>query len=314
MRNKGLIILLLVGAALIQAAPLRIVSYNAENFFHPAHDTVAGKEKNDWEWTPEGTQRWSFTRYNNKAENIARVITNIGQWSGVDIIGLQEVENAQCLRKLSYLMRREKYGIVHHESPDPRGIDVALLYKKERVDTLSTKAIRIQSEADSTFKTRDILYVCAQIDKSTTWHLLVCHMPSQRGGKEASEWKRQAVRQALQHTIDSIQWTDPEARIIVMGDMNSTPTQDIQGLTNKMIPFHQKGKGTHKYQGQWTCLDQFYTSPNIDSISSVSIYEAEWLMEADEKNMGQKPKRTYVGYRYQNGFSDHLPIVMDIKY
>jgi hypothetical protein len=138
-------IFLWASTGIISAEPLRIVSYNVENLFHPKHDSVMTDslwvEKDDWAWTPQGEQRWSYTRYNRKVENIARVLTNIGEWDGVDIAGLQEVENAACLRKLCFTLRRGEYGYVHYESPDPRGIDVALLYKKSRVDTLNSKPL-----------------------------------------------------------------------------------------------------------------------------------------------------------------------------
>jgi hypothetical protein len=97
-----------------------------------------------------------------------------------------------------------------------------------------------------------------------------------------------------------------------MGDMNSEPKNDLKGLVNRMVVESQKSKvesyGTHKYQGHWTCLDQFYTSTNLQKISAVTIYDAEWIQEPDEKYLGLKPKRTYNGFHYQNGYSDHLPI------
>ncbi len=299
-----LIILGLVGCLVgVQAEELCVVSYNVENLFHPKHDTVAGIEKDDLEWTPEGERRWSYSRYYRKVENIARVLTNIGEWPGVDIVGLQEVENALCVKRLCTTLRRGEYDFVHYESPDRRGIDVALLYKKARVDTLSTKAIRVEE-----LMTRDILYVCARVDKRDTMHVFVCHLPSQRGGKAESEWKRQAAKQVLQQAVDSVYGTNPNAKIIVMGDMNSGDLR-MRGLEDERM----KGEGTHKYQGRWTFLDHFYVSPSIDSLSQAQVYDAEWIQETDEKYMGLKPKRTYNGFRYQNGFSDHLPIVLTIK-
>jgi endonuclease/exonuclease/phosphatase family metal-dependent hydrolase len=291
---------------------LIIVNYNVENLFHPAHDSVMGEPKDDIEWTPEGERKWSYTRYYKKVDNIARVLTNIGEWDGVDVVGLQEVENALCVKRLCYTLRRNTYDFVHYESPDKRGIDVALIYKKARVDTIATRVFRIQH---SEFTTRDILYVNALIDKRDTVHFFVCHLPSQRGGKAESEWKRTATKQVLQRAIDSVYALSPDAKIVVMGDMNSDPHDDLQGLVNRMAKgerLEANGKGTHKYQGHWTCLDQFYTSPNIEG--SVRIYDAEWIMEPDEKYMGLKPKRTYNGVTYQNGFSDHLPIILMIDY
>lgn len=276
-----------------------IVNYNVENLFHPAHDSL----KDDIEWTPEGERRWSYTRYYRKEENIARVLTSMGEWSGVDIVGLQEIENAAVVKRLCYTMRRNEYDFVHYESPDPRGIDVALIYKKSRVDTIRTRKLSCE---EGELKTRDILYVCAQVDKQDTLHLFVCHLPSQRGGKAESEWKRKAAKEVLQTAIDSVFALHSDAKIIVMGDMNSEPKNDLKGLVNRMI--EEKTFGTHKYQGRWTCLDQFYTSTNLQKISAVTIYDAEWIQEPDEKYLGLKPKRTYNGFQYQNGYSDHLPI------
>ena len=310
--------------AWIRAEDLRVVSYNVENLFHPKHDTVCIDsttfiEKDDYEWTPEGERRWSYTRYYRKVENIARVLTNIGEWDGVDIVGLQEVENALCLKRLCYTLRPGEYDFVHYESPDPRGIDVALIYKKSRVDTIRTKNLTpTLSQGEGVFFTRDILYVCAQVDKKDTLHLFVCHLPSQRGGAAESEWKRTAVKEILQRSIDSVYALHPAAKIIVMGDMNSEPKEDLDGLRNRMVVESQKSKveshGTHKYQGRWSCLDQFYTSPALDSLSRAEIYNAAWIQEPDEKYLDLKPKRTYNGFRYQkDGFSDHLPILLKLK-
>lgn len=300
---------LLIGIITASAEPIRVVSYNVENFFHPAHDSLT----NDWEWTPEGERHWSYKRYNQKAENIARVLTTIGEWSGVDLVGLCEVENAACLKKLCYLMRRQNFGFVHYDSPDARGIDVALLYRRSCFDTICTRLIPVDL---GEITTRDIVYVGLATKHTIpidTLHVLVCHLPSQLGGKAESEWKRIQAKHVLQAAVDSILEASSEAKIIVMGDMNSEPKEDIIGLKNRMMIFTPQ-QGTHKYHGQWTCLDQFYTSASLDSISHVRIYDAEWLQEIDEKYMGLKPKRTYNGFRYQDGYSDHLPIVLDIDY
>ena len=358
-----------------QAEELCVVSYNLENLFHPKHDTVVERvrglevrelgvtgyglpvtgerlvEKDDWEWTPDGERRWSYSRYYRKVENIARVLTNIGEWKGVDVVGLQEVENALCVKRLCNTLRRGEYDFVHYESPDRRGIDVALIYKKSRIDTIATRAIRVSAslngervrledgqsptgrdEVATELRTRDILYVCAQIkglkkEQADTIHFFVCHLPSQRGGKAESEWKRNVAKRVLQQAVDSVYGIDPNAKIIVMGDMNSGPVEDLKGLTNKMLketflcgavtdflPLQRKdAPGTHKYQGRWTYLDHFYVSPSIDSLSQAQVYDAEWIQETDEKYMGLKPKRTYNGYRYQNGYSDHLPIILRVR-
>lgn len=278
-----------------------IVNYNVENLFHPAHDSL----KDDIEWTPEGERRWSYTRYYRKEENIARVLTNIGGWEGVDVVGLQEIENALCVKRLCYTLRRNEYDFVHYESEDRRGIDVAFIYKKARIDTLITRPLRVDL---GEITTRDILYVCARVDKQDTIHFFVCHLPSQRGGKAESEWKREAARQVLQKAVDSVFAVHHDAKIVVMGDMNSEVIR-INGLTDKKM----HGEGTHKYQGRWSFLDHFYVSSSIDSLSNAQVYDAEWIQETDEKYLGLRPKRTYNGFHYQNGYSDHLPIVLECR-
>lgn len=308
-------IVVLAGVLAASADSLCVVSYNVENLFHPDKDSIT----EDDEWTPDGERHWSFARYNRKVENIARVLTNIGEWSGVDVVGLQETENAAVVKKLCYTLRRGEYGFVHYDSPDRRGIDVALIYKKSRIDTLSSKAISIlipreRLSQHSDLRTRDILYVSALVDKKDTIHFFVCHLPSQRGGAAESAWKRDAARETLQQAVDSVLETNKDAKIIVMGDMNSEDIR-MNGLVDKMGDGLQvTGYGTHKYQGRWTYLDHFYVSPSIDNISTARVYDAQWIQEPDEKYMGLKPKRTYNGFTYQNGYSDHLPIVLTVSF
>ena len=332
--KRFLTILGLIGCLVsLRAEPLRIVSYNVENLFHPKHDSVRMDsvtfiEKDDYEWTPEGQRRWSYTRYYRKVENIARVLTNIGEWDGVDIVGLQEVENALCVKRLCYTLRPGEYDFVHYESPDPRGIDVALIYKKARIDTIATRAIRVSASLNDGMSaakplngeliTRDILYVCAKIKAKSegvkangdTIHFFVCHLPSQRGGAAESEWKRKIAKEVLQSAIDSVYLAFRDPKIIVMGDFNGEPKEDLRGVKNRM----KELTGTHKYQGRWTCLDHFYTSPSLDSLSRAEIYNAAWIQEPDDKYLDLRPKRTYNGFRYQkDGFSDHLPIVLTVS-
>lgn len=305
-RRVWLIVGLLTVAGNATAEPLRVVSYNVENLFHPERDSLI----DDAEWTPDGEKRWSMKRYNRKVENIARVLTDIGEWSGVDAVGLQEVECAAVVKELSHTLRPGEYDFVHYDSPDRRGIDVAFVYKKAQIDTISSDKIAVDLGAETT---RDILYVCARRKMNgDTIHFFVCHLPSQRGGAAESEWKRIAAKRALQTAVDSVLAADRQAKIVVMGDMNSTPREDMNGLHNRMIAFQKKGTGTHKHHGRWTCLDQFYLSPALDAGATVSIYNAEWIQETDEKYTGLTPKRTYSGFVYTNGYSDHLPVVLDI--
>jgi hypothetical protein len=162
-------------------------------------------------------------------------------------------------------------------------------------------------------RTRDILYVSALYELRDTVHVMLCHLPSQLGGASSSDWKRQHAKSLLQSQIDSILLFQPSAKIVVMGDMNTLPQDDLNGMSNLMLPIQNSGQGTHKYQGIWTCLDQFYVSHSLFSQSETTIYSPQWLLEEDAKYLDFKPRRTYVGYRYNDGYSDHLPIVLTIQ-
>lgn len=286
----------------------RIISYNVENLFHPEHDSL----KNDIEFTPEGNKHWTYYRYKIKAENIARVIANISKWDTPMIIGLCEIENDKCLKKLCWLFKNYNYKYIHYESNDERGIDVALLYQPELFQIIQSKPLHVEL-ANNDF-TRDILYVEGVYNQIDTLYLMLCHLPSQLSGQKASEWKREKAKAVIQQTTDSILREHETAQIVVMGDMNTVPKEDIEGLNNLMLPIQKQRKGTHKYQGIWTCLDQFYVSSALLERTKANIYDAEWIQEEDKKYLGLRPKRTFIGYRYQKGFSDHLPIYLDITF
>ena len=280
-----------------------LMSYNVENFFHPEHDSL----KNDYEFTVDGTRHWSYTRYNAKAEAIARVIVNAGELNDPPtIVGLCEVENEACCKKLTYLLRNCHYDYVHYESPDERGIDVALLYRQEQFEVLHSRPVEVY--LDSLTHTRDILYIEGVTPQKDTLHLMVCHLPSQLGGTQASMWKRAAAKKVIQGLTDSIYALQPQAKIVVMGDMNGEPKDDIRGLKNMMVGTKML---TYKYKGLWSCIDQFYLSPAMEAVATPTVFNPDWLQEEDTKYLGLKPKRTWVGYKYQKGgFSDHLPILL----
>lgn len=329
-----------------------IVSYNVENLFDARHDTL----KNDIEYTADGSRHWSYVRYNNKVEQVSRVICNIGGWDKPALVGLCEVENDSCLLRLCRQMRRYPYRFIHFESPDERGVDVALLYDYTQFTPLDSMPLSVPLGTD---RTRDILFVkglinraprkhqcafgatsialCANNNvplaqqqlpkakdisqlstlnsklKKDTMYLFLCHLPSMLGGRAASEWKRQAAKDIIRHQVDSILTCQPSAYIVVMGDMNSAPQEDINGLTNKMLPLEQQGRGTHYYQGRWSCLDQFYVSPSLDSLAQVRIYDAPFLLTDDPQYLNTRPRRTFNGYHYdRDGYSDHLPIILSL--
>ena len=291
---------------LAEKSSLRIVSYNVENLFDTKHDTL----KNDSSFLPEGMHHWTYRRYQTKIDRIAQVLVNIGGWESIPLVGLCEVENARCLRNLCYKLRRFHYKYVHYDSPDERGVDVALLYDSTQISILHSCALSLSLEGDYT---RDILYVSALYEQRDTIHVMICHLPSQLGGASASDWKRQRAKSLIQSQIDSIFLLQPNANIVVMGDMNTSPQDDLMGMTNLMLPIQKAGQGTHKYQGIWTCLDQFYVSHSIFPQSTAMIFSPQWLLEEDTKYLDVQPRRTYVGYRYHDGYSDHLPIVLHIQ-
>ena len=286
--------------------PLRIISYNVENLFDCQRDSL----KNDSSFLPDGLHHWTYYRYQTKLDRIAQVIVNISGWESVPLVGLCEVENAYCLRDLCYRLMRFNYRYVHYDSPDERGVDVALLYDSTKVTVLNSKPLRVDLQGDST---RDILYACCLVNRCDTIHAMVCHLPSMLGGSGASQWKRDMAKQVLQQEVDSILSVQPSANIVVMGDMNSEPIDDLVGLINVTKYQEKEGHGTHKHQGIWSCLNQFYVSSYLLEGSSVRIYSPEWLLEEDTKYLDYKPKRTYVGYRYHDGYSDHLPIVLHLN-
>ena len=306
MRWIFLILAFVIQSAVLAQDSLTIISYNVENLFDYEHDTL----KNDSSFLPDGDRHWTYYRYQTKLDRIAQVIVNISGWESAEMVGLCEVENERCLRDLCYRLKRFHYKFVHYESADERGIDVALLYDSTKVKILDSKPLRVDLQGDVT---RDILYVEALVGNQDTLYAMVCHLPSQLGGTAATEGKRNAVKQVLKQQVDSILRVQSEAKIVVMGDMNSDARDDLQGMSNMMIGCEKEGKGTHKYKGIWSCLDQFYVSSHLLEESSVSIFSPEWLLEEDTKYLDYQPKRTYAGYRYHDGYSDHLPIVLHLN-
>lgn len=306
-RLKVISLILFVCSSLSMQA-LRVMSYNVENLFDCERDSI----NPDSSFTPEGTYRWTYTRYHHKCELIARTIVNVGEWEGTGLVGLCEVESERCLNDLCRIhLRTLPYSFVHYDSPDSRGIDVALLYRTDLFRVLSSAPLPVPTPSGAR-PTRDILYVEGiSIADNDTLHLFVCHLPSQLGGKTAV-LRRQQVKQILQQHCDSLLFSHPQAKIIVMGDMNSAPKDDLSGMVNMMLPIEQQGLGSYKYKGSWSCIDQFYVSSSV-ATARVSIYDAAWLLTEDEAFVGYKPRRTYTGMRYDfDGYSDHLPIVLNL--
>jgi len=279
-----------------------VMFWNVENFF----DTFSNPEKKDKEFTPEGSRHWTWRQFEKKRNGIAKTIIATADSTGVlpSVIGLAEVENSMVIRQLvkfSPLAENGDWGYVHRESPDARGIDVALLFRKDVFHVLKVDSLRINE-----FATRDILYVKGLLESMDTVHFLVNHWPSQLGGKNNSSGRRKAAANVLSSAIDSIESDNPGARIIVMGDFN-TDQPDVPLVHPKT---RMNAPGTIKYHGKWEKIDHFFTTENISGIEAV--FNPLFLLEDDKAYLGVKPYRTFSGPRNIGGLSDHLPLLLII--
>ncbi|MBE9467638.1 MAG: hypothetical protein IMY72_04860 [Bacteroidetes bacterium] len=310
--------------------------YNCENFFNVTHDTL----KIDDQFLPNGDHHWTWGKYNQKVKNIAKVITAVGGWTPPDIVGLCEVENRYCLESLTKFSPLEKlnYQIIHKESPDRRGIDVALLYQEKTFTPISTHFIQIDFSFDKDKKTRDILYVSGYTNKKDTLHIFVNHWPSRWGGQLESEQNRMFVASVLKNTVDSIFEKNKNANIVIMGDLNDEPDNksvletlkanstfdNIKSNELYNLSYYlqfEKNICSHKYQGHWANLDQLIVSGNLllkkqklsTSLNDAHIFKVNFLLEKDDSYFGVKPFRTYIGFKYHGGFSDHLPVYLDLQ-
>lgn len=310
--------------------------YNVENYFDCVDDSLT----EDSEYLPMGMRGWNTTKYLKKQTNIARVITAIGGWEAPAIVGLCEIESEKCLFDLTHYsgLKSQKYKFLHHESPDARGVDVALLYQPKLFKPIHDEAIQINFPFAPTSKTRDILFASGIIPSGDTLHVFVCHFPSRLGGELESEERRVFVANVLRIKLDSIFAADSSPNIVIMGDFNDYPknkstlkgikalplTDSIstEKLYNLMFEMHSKGKGSNKHQGEWGALDQLIVSGNLlnkknafyTQQEDAHFFEADFLLENDKQFLGKQPFRTYVGMKYQDGFSDHLPIYADFWY
>ncbi len=304
--------------------------YNVENLFDTENDPLTS----DDEFTPFGDKQWDNERYVNKLKNIATVVKNLGENLPV-FVGLCEVENKEVLSDL--VSRKElktgKYDFVHYDSPDTRGIDVALIYQKDVFQVLNSESIEINFAGKPDVLTRDILYVEGMLNNEVV-HVFVNHWSSRRKGEKETEYKRITAANVLRKRIDKIQQENSKAKILVMGDFNDYP--DNKSITNvlkaslqpKSNEFYnlatrldQDGKGTHFYNKEWGMLDQMMISNgwlsskkgSVLKDKTVKVYKAKEVL-FQSKQFGGIPNKTYGGDRYYGGFSDHLAISLDFEY
>lgn len=315
----------------------RIMTYNVENLFDCRHDTL----KNDYEFLPDAPRHWSYSKYKKKLDDIARVITAVGGWTPPALVGLCEVENDSVLRDLTRrsALREAAYRYVMTHSPDRRGIDVALLYQRDRFKLLSHQSIPIPSTfgKKKLRPTRDILHVAGLLLNKDTLDVFVVHLPSRSGGAKESEPYRIFAAHCLRKAADSIYHCRLNPRILIMGDFNDYPfNKSVKEVMSAQAPppdsatllphqyYHllarkaatRKHYGSYKYQGEWGLLDHIIVSGTLLCPSSTfyinadeaDIFQPSFLLTRDEKYGGTQPFRTYYGMRYQGGYSDHLPV------
>ena len=285
--------------------------WNLENFFDYRNDSTS---VSDAEFSSFGPKRWTRKRFNAKCNAVAKTILWAGGRMGglPDVVGFAEVENGFVLRRLlqGTALWKTDYTVVHYDSPDPRGIDVALLYRRSRMKLLDAKPCHIYDADSSIMATRDIL-MAHFVGTGGDLAVLVNHHPSKYGGA-ASEPRRWRAVERLKELADSLMNTGV-VRVVAMGDFNDTPDAPayrILPLKNLALPLHNKGEGTIKYDEKWELIDLFFVSDTLAQ-SRMSILQVPFLLKAD--GAGMKPLRTYSGPRYLGGVSDHCPVWLDVK-
>ncbi|BDD06465.1 endonuclease/exonuclease/phosphatase family protein [Aureibacter tunicatorum] len=319
-----------IHCAIGQEDSYRIMFYNVENMF----DTLS-IHSGDKTFSPDGIRKWNSYKYVTKRGNIYKVIANSSQeFSPPDIIGLAEIENKEVLTDLfckTPLIKAE-YEIIHFESKDFRGIDVALVYRKKSFTPLFTWPLRIDFEEPSK-TSRDILYVKGILGRKDTLHLFVNHWPSRYGGEANTVKYRKKAAQRLKKACDSIGYCQ---NIIIMGDLNDNPENESiektlkaslgfkqpndSELVNLMAVPYKKEEWTHAGNGDYyfekSILDHFIVNKEmLDSANALQVFKDRayiikepWMLTKDRK----RAKRTFYGFKYEKGYSDHLPIYIDL--
>ena len=317
-----------------------VLFWNVENFFDYRNDSTSVSDR---EFSSLGERHWTKRRFYTKCNAFAKAVLWIASTEGglPDVIGLAEVENAFVLRRAvgATALRKAGYKIVHYDSPDPRGIDVALLYRAPAVELVSSKAIHIDS-----LRTRDILHVRLRARDGPETDYFVCHLPSKYGGEKESLARRARAVDRLLEAVDSVfchsermrenllssptneirsaeglgmtkeaSGLGMTRRIIIMGDFNDTPDSPaFEELSRRFRslakPLAAKGLGTIRFDGRWDFIDHFYVSPGLET--EMKPIQVPFFMTPDRTHGGLKPLRTYSGPRYTAGVSDHLPILL----
>ncbi len=293
-----------------------VMFWNLENFYDYIDQ---GTGASDAEFSSFGARRWTKSRFRAKCDAVAKMILWVGDRYGSipAVVGFAEVENGRVVRRLVEDTALWKFGyrVVHYDSPDSRGIDVALIYRDDVFELLSSKPCHVYTNEKMIMKTRDILLVSLRDRRSgEVTHFAVNHHPSKYGGEAVSRPKRLAAMTRLRDICDSV-ITPDSGSLIAMGDFNDTPDNPLFGIfgdsmVNKALPLFRKGEGTIKYQGRWELIDMFIISSELSDKYRMEIVRAPFHLQRDTAHVGEKPFRTYSGPRYIGGVSDHFPIVL----
>lgn len=299
--------------------------YNCENLF----DTLDAEGVDDDGFTPEGQYEWNSERYGTKMQRIAQAIGEFA--STPDLVGLCEIENMRVLEDLcsEAPLKRANYGILHYESRDPRGIDLALLYDPERFHPYDRQAYSIKNPGSGT-STRPILSIGLETESGDSLRTFLCHWPSRAGGKAESEADRMNASSILQDRLAALHDQHPKRSILIMGDLNDHPRDKsirslIEGdhgfaLKDLFAKAHQKGKGSYNYRGEWGVLDHFILNRELMKASngllykkeSAKILREEELLYFDKEYEQYRPDRYMKRGAYYGGYSDHLPISLEL--
>ena len=325
MKSRGvwLVSMLLLAVPIGAQERIRCVTYNVENLFDCKDDPLTDDEA----FLPGSPRHWTPYRYWNKLHAVGRTIASVGEDRAPDLVALCEVENDSVLHDLTHRspLRSVQYDYLITSSSDPRGIDVALLYKPTAFRPFAVRSLRLpDAHIPEGHYVRDILCVSGQLVSSDTLDLLICHLPSRLNGRRSTVLRRKVVEHMML-AIDSLAAIRSVPHVVVMGDFNDTP------CSRSLVPLTADGllvcvtdtlSGSYRYKGRWEQIDHVFLSPALCDASN-SLYLSsrgawipfyDFLVEPEPLYGGIRPNRTYNGMRYEGGTSDHLPVCFDLEF
>ena len=315
-----IVVLLCIAQEVAGQERFRVMTWNVENLFDCRHDTL----KLDGEFLPESEREWTWGRYWRKIEDVSRVVMGVGGDMPLALVGLCEVENDSVMIALT---RRGPLWALHYEyvmteSPDQRGIDVALLYQPLLFRLLGSESHRVPSESHGLRPTRDLLHVWGLVPDGDTLHVVLCHLPSRAGDMRESQQNRDLAMQTLIGVADSLFARNPQCKLIVMGDFNATlRDKSLMSLVSStgLVPLtpdkRRPTSGTYRYKGNWSWIDHILVSEALlgQIGQKATLYTQPWMQRMMNDGTWY-PRRTYLGNKYSGGVSDHVPVYVDLEF